>query len=52
MKYFKVKWIHSDPGNPVCIYAELDKERFETRKVEEFIDKTYEFVHENKKVGG
>ncbi len=51
MKYFKVKWLHFFPDDPVCIYVELDKKRFETRKVEEFTDKTYEFVNQDKKVG-
>jgi hypothetical protein len=36
MEYIKVKWLHSDPDMPVWLYSELDKERFETRKVEIF----------------
>jgi hypothetical protein len=36
MTYLKVKWIHSYPDQPVLIYSELDRERWELRKVEVF----------------
>jgi hypothetical protein len=36
MTYLKVKWIHSYPDEPVLIYSELDRERWELRKVEVF----------------
>lgn len=38
MKYIKVKWIHSNADEPVLLYSELDKNRWETRKVEVFAD--------------
>jgi hypothetical protein len=38
MKYIKVKWLHSNPDEPVLLYSELDKDRWETRKVEIFAD--------------
>jgi hypothetical protein len=38
MKYIKVKWLHSNPDEPVLLYSELDKDRWETRKVEVFAD--------------
>jgi len=36
--HIKVKWIHSDSELPVTLYSELNKDRFETRKVEVFAD--------------
>src|SRR5690242_10541370 len=38
MLYIKVRWIHSHANEPVLIYAELDRHRFESRKVEIFHD--------------
>jgi hypothetical protein len=38
MEYIKVKWVHSHSGEPVLLYSELDKDRWETRKVEVFAD--------------
>jgi len=38
MTYLKVKWIHSHPDAPVLLYSELDRERWEVRKVEVFRD--------------
>lgn len=37
-RYFAVRWHHDEPDDPVRIFEELDEERFETRKVEEFAD--------------
>jgi hypothetical protein len=36
MIYLKVKWNHSFPNEPVLLYSELDRERWEVRKVEIF----------------
>jgi hypothetical protein len=36
MIYIKVKWNHSFPDEPVLLYSELDRERWEVRKVEIF----------------
>lgn len=38
MKYLFVRWIHNFPDEPVLLYSELDKSRFETRKIEVFPD--------------
>ena len=38
MEYIMVKWLHSHPDEPVLLYSELDKDRWETRKVEVFAD--------------
>jgi hypothetical protein len=36
--YFACRWDHDSHEDPVLIYEELDAQRFETRKVEEFRD--------------
>jgi hypothetical protein len=36
MTYIKVKWIHSFHDEPVLLYCELDRDRWEVRKVEIF----------------
>jgi hypothetical protein len=34
MSYLKVKWNRSFPDEPMLLYSELDRERWEVRKVE------------------
>lgn len=34
MEYMKCRWHHDDDDYPVWIYAELDEERWEVRKLE------------------
>jgi hypothetical protein len=36
MSYLKVKWNRSFPDEPMLLYSELDRERWEVRKVEFF----------------
>lgn len=38
MQYIRVKWLHSNPDEPVLLFSELDKGRYEIRKVEIFAD--------------
>ena len=38
MHYIKVTWTHSSAKGPVLLYSELDEERWETRKIEVFVD--------------
>ncbi len=38
MEYIKVKWIHSHADEPVLLYSELDKDKWERRKIEVFAD--------------
>ena len=38
MSFIQVKWKHSFPNTPVLLSSELDADRRETRKVEEFAD--------------
>lgn len=36
MMYLKVEWFHSFADEPIVIYAEIDDDRWETRKIEVF----------------
>jgi hypothetical protein len=36
--YFTVRWQHDSPDDPVLLFEELNEQRLETRKVEEFTD--------------
>jgi hypothetical protein len=38
MDYIKVKWLHTNPDEPILLYSELDGDRWEVRKVEVFAD--------------
>ncbi|WP_328515591.1 DUF6881 domain-containing protein [Ralstonia pseudosolanacearum] len=38
MIYIRVNWIHKLPAEPVCIYSEMNSDRWETRKVEVYAD--------------
>jgi hypothetical protein len=51
MQYLKVKWIHSHPTYPVWLYSELDKDRFEVRKVELFPNGTVGFADSTESIG-
>jgi hypothetical protein len=51
MKYILVKWNHSLLDEPVLFYSELDKERWERRKVEVFSDGRISYADCSKSVG-
>jgi len=36
MKYIRLKWNHTNPDEPVCIFSELDDTGKEVRKIECF----------------
>ncbi len=40
MHYVAVEWAHTAPDEPVYLYYELDANRYERRKVEEYRDGT------------
>jgi hypothetical protein len=52
MKYFKVKWIHDNPDDPVWLYSELNDASWEIRKVEVFRDGSFGFAGQGSEVGG
>jgi hypothetical protein len=51
MKYILVKWNHSLLDEPVLLYSELDKERWERRKVEVFSDGRISYAESSKSIG-
>lgn len=52
MVYLKVKWKHANPNEPVLLYSELDRERWEVRKVEIFPDGRMGYAGPENAVGG
>jgi hypothetical protein len=38
MQYIMVRWLHENAQYPILLYSELDEDRYETRKVDIFID--------------
>jgi hypothetical protein len=52
MYYVRVKWNHAIPEEPVWLYSELDRNRWETRKVEIFADGTIGFASAYEACGG
>lgn len=52
MTYFKCKWKHASPNDPILLYSELDEERWETRKVEIFRNGKMGFAGRDTEFGG
>jgi hypothetical protein len=50
--YLYVKWKKPHPGEPSHLYSELDRERYELRKVELFADGRRGFADANEEFGG
>lgn len=44
MHYVAVEWLHDTPDEPVHLYYELDEDRCERRKVEQYRDGTMHFA--------
>ncbi len=38
MKHLRVRWFHNSVEDPVVLYSEIDDERWEIRKVDEYVD--------------
>ena len=52
MIYLKVKWKHSFSDEPVLLYSELDRQRWEVRKVEIFPGGRMGYAGPGSAVGG
>jgi hypothetical protein len=52
MRYILVRWNHTNADDPVVIYAEIDPEQWERRKVEEFSDGRLGYADEDREYGG
>ncbi|ULR47139.1 hypothetical protein [Rhizobium sp. K102] len=50
--YIRVQWLHDFPEEPVDLWSELDRERFETRKLEIFRNGTVGYASASEAVGG
>ena len=49
--YIRMRWLHDHPDEPVDIWIELDRDRFETRKVEIFRDGSMEYASPDEETG-
>ncbi|QNT25482.1 DUF6881 domain-containing protein [Ralstonia solanacearum] len=52
MIYLRVKWMHEFKSEPVYIYSEMNSDRWETRKVEIYVDRRMGFSDGTNSVGG
>ena len=52
MNYIQIKWTHSISTEPLLMYSELDKDRWEVRKVEVFRDGHRGFASPVESFGG
>ncbi|RUP11126.1 hypothetical protein [Hyphomicrobium sp.] len=50
--YIRVLWLHGAPSDPVDLWSELDRNRFETRKLEIFRDGTIGYACATETAGG
>ena len=51
MEFIYLEWFHNFPDEPIKIFSEIDKDRYETRKVEIFRDGTYGYAYLNIEFG-
>lgn len=51
MNYYKIKWNHSFPDEPIWLYSEIDDARWEVRKVEIFADGKIGFADQTRNSG-
>jgi len=52
VKYLRVRWTHSNDAFPVLLYSEIDDARWESRKVEIFLDGRIGWADAHHEVGG
>jgi hypothetical protein len=52
MTYFKCKWNHTFPDEPIMLYSELDDQRSERRKVEVFRNGRMGYADAEREFGG
>lgn len=52
MTYIRVKWIHAYGDEPIWMIAELNADRWETRKIEFFADGSKGYSGQGEEVGG
>ena len=50
-EYVRVDWHHADPAEPVVVYIELDADRYEVRKVEQYLSGQLDFADTSRYTG-
>lgn len=50
--YMRVRWLHAIQSEPVCIYSEVDHDRWERRKVEVYANGRMGFADDRHSGGG
>jgi hypothetical protein len=51
MQYCKCRWIHENDDEPVLIYIEMNADRLEVRKVEEYADGRLDYADKDHETG-
>ena len=51
MEYLKVEWLHSNDQYPILLFSELDEDRMEIRKVEQYRDGKFCFADHERATG-
>jgi hypothetical protein len=46
VEYIDVKWVHTDPDYPVRLISEIGPGRYETRRIELFLDGRVDYASE------
>jgi len=52
MKFLKIEWIHEFADEPYIIYAELDDEGYEKRKIEIYKNGRIGYATQSSEIGG
>ncbi|MEC5144047.1 hypothetical protein [Chitinophaga sp. 212800010-3] len=52
MEYLKVSWLHPFEDEPVCLYTEINPQRFEKRKIEIYPDGSFGIASSHFRFGG
>ena len=52
MDYVRVRWLHTNPNEPIWLISEIDADRWETRKVEIFANGSKGHAARGEEAGG
>jgi len=50
-EWLRIEWKHDHPDEPVTLYVELDANRWETRKVDVYVDGRMDFADSERRTG-
>ncbi|WP_409999431.1 DUF6881 domain-containing protein [Gimesia chilikensis] len=51
MEYLKVEWLHRNDEYPILLFSELDEDRMEIRKIEQYRDGKFCFADHGRATG-